>query len=569
MQQDRRSFLKGGVAGAAGLYSMGAMGNSAMAGKEVAGSKSDDSRQKTDTVSTDNAPIKVDGGLISGFYRDGVNIFKGVPYAGDPTGEYRFKRAPAVKSWEGVRRYLNYGPICPTGRTGGVDLSTTEWVFLLPNGQHTTGMEDCLRMNIWSPETAKNEKLPVMLWLHADGFSGGSSQKYLASDGENLARSENVIVASINHRIGPLGFLNLAEAGGDEYSASANVGMLDIIDALHWIQRNIESFGGNPDNVTLFGQSGGGFKISTLLAMPEAKGLFHKAIIQSGARLRLHDMEASSHMAREMAGILECELQDVPGKLIEMPLNDYFELAWQASGAVRRKKVKTAKWAFSASWFEPTAGLPDLPFHPGDKQARNPGYDVPLMIGSTREEICPAVADPSVENLSWQDLSTRLEKMHGPHGEVLSKAVRADYPFMSPADVLGVLSSRSFRPQADQFSTIYRSGEATPVYQYLFTWRTDVLEGRPRAYHMADVAFAFNNTDLMNQQTGGGERARRLGSTMSRAWANFARTGQPYAPGLPDWQLFDPSRNNLMILDDKCHMQDHPDSQILTAWSTM
>ena len=562
MKHDRRAFLKGSVVGAASLLPLAGV---------AAGDKGDASAADAadiDRVTTGAATIKVDGGHISGYRRDGVNIFKGLPYAGAPTGEYRFRRAPAVEPWEGVRPYLNYGPICPTGRSGSVDLSTTEWVFLLPSGQYTTPMEDCLRINIWAPDTGPDEALPVMLWLHADGFGGGSSQKYLSSDGENLARSEHVIVASINHRVGPLGFFNLAEIGGERYAQSANVGMLDIIDALKWVSRNINGFGGDPDNVTLFGQSGGGFKISTLLAMPESRGLFHKAIIQSGARLRVHDRGASAHMAREMAALLEIETAMLTEQLADLPSEKFFELVWQSAAAVGEKNVEIPEWAFSAAWFEPTAGFPELPLQPGDPQSFSAGLDIPLMIGSAREEICPAVADPTVEDLSWGELSARLKEQQGPNGESLKDAVLADFPFMTPADVLAVLSSRSFRMQADKLAGVYQSASSSDVFQYLFTWRTEVMEGRPRAYHMADVAFAFANSDLLDQQTGGGARARRLADNMSRAWANFARTGKPFAPGMPEWEPFDPDRRNLMVLDDECRMEDHFDRNTLRAWDS-
>jgi para-nitrobenzyl esterase len=252
--------------------------------------------EEGDRVVVPGATVHTAAGAVQGYRRAGVEIFKGMAYAGAPTVEHRFRRAPPLAPWPGVRNAYSYGPVCPRW-TAPDDLAANEWVFLLQRGAESAELEDCLRINVWTRSTRPDRLRPVMVWLHGQGFMSGSSQDFLATDGESLARNQDVVVMSLNHRVGPLGLLHLGELLGSEHADSGNLCMLDIVDALHWVRLHAERFGGDPGNVTLFGQSGGGFKISVLLAMPEAKGLFHKAIIQSGARLRVHTRASATELA--------------------------------------------------------------------------------------------------------------------------------------------------------------------------------------------------------------------------------------------------------------------------------
>jgi len=454
-----------------------------------------------------------------------------------------------------VRNAVFYGPVCPVGEAPDVDLSSNEWPFLIPNGPVTSSLEDCLRLNIWTPGLGATTRRPVMVWLHADGFGGGSSQKFLSSDGENLARTQNVVVVSLNHRVGPLGFSNLAGFAGSEFADSPNVGMLDIVAALHWIRENITGFGGDPGNITLFGQSGGGFKISVLLAMPAAAGLFHKAIIQSGARLRVHEPEVSARLAEEILSTLGL----APGpesvrKIQQVPVADYLTAAATASTSLRKQDVPVARWASPAWWFEPTSGLPSLPDQPCDPDAPAVLPEVPVICGTVLNEVSPSVNAPEMEAVDWAGVEARLGPDLGDRAADLIAETRRIDPQWKPVEVLSVLLSRKFRIQAGLMcERVARRGTA-PVYSYIFSWGTPLFDGRPRAYHTSDVAFVFANTDLVDTQTGGGPRPRRLAEAVSGAWAEFARTGIPAHRLIPSWPAFSPGSRETMVFDDHCHV---------------
>ena len=465
-------------------------------------------------VRTDVAPVVTGSGYVAGYWRGGVDIWKGIPYAASTAGEGRFMPPRPREPWDGVRRALNYGPVCPVGPVPPVDLSANEWPFLLANGPFTAPSEDCLRINIWSPSERETGSLPVMVWLHADGFGGGSSQKYLASDGENLARSQGVVVVSLNHRVGPLGFLNLARDPSHHFAAAANVGMLDIVHALQWVRDNIAGFGGDPGNVTVFGQSGGGFKISTLLAMPGAQGLFHRAIVQSGARLALHEPAASSRLAE---AVIESARVAGPGELQSVPVDDFLVAAQKASAALAPPggaRPDPLDWAPPPHWFEPTAQTQAIPHQPFSRAALKEARQVPVICGTVRDEASPSVNRPEMEDLSFDEAVSHLSAdLKGAAAPAL-RAARSEFPGATPTDLLSIVSSYRFRLQAViACDRMARAG--WPVWNYVFDWSSPLFEGRARAYHTSDVAFVFANTDLLDRQTGGGAEARALASRMS------------------------------------------------------
>ena len=346
------------------------------------------------SIRTDTHPVETAAGNVRGVLIDGVYTYKGIPYADPPVGEHRFSRAPKLTPWTGIRDALNYGPRCPIEIDDRRGRATDVFRFLSPSGQPSDTLEDCLKLNIWAPQGDSGHR-PVMVWLHAGGFRRGYAQEYLAADGSNLARRHDAIVVSLNHRIGPLGFTNLFTNIGSEAADSANVGMLDIVDALKWIQENIEAFGGDPDNVTVFGQSGGGFKISLLLTMPSAEELFHRAIIQSGARLRIHDEETTARLASETIKALGiAENAGAIQKLRDLPVSQYLTAARLASEKIRQESNAMPRWASPDWWFEPTAGLPHIPDHPGSAEALSRSQSIPLICGCTRNEISPSGNHP-------------------------------------------------------------------------------------------------------------------------------------------------------------------------------
>ncbi|MEM9314114.1 MAG: carboxylesterase family protein [Pseudomonadota bacterium] len=557
MKTDRRSFLSVAAGALAG-------GGCAVGGDQSSlESHGENPPGERFAVSTDAQIVPIQGGRVQGYVRGGIHIYKGVPYGGTTGGSFRFLPAGPVSPWEGVRRAMTYGPVCPAGEPPPVDLSANEWPFLLPNGPVTSAMEDCLRINIWSPAPDPEARLPVMLWLHADGFGGGSSQDFLSTDGEALARQENVVVASINHRVGPLGFTNLASV--DETLAdSGNVGMLDVVTALNWVQQHIAGFGGDPGNVTVFGQSGGGFKISVLLAMPAARGLFHRAIIQSGARIRVHDETTSAALGDALVSSLKLKKDADPlAALQSLSLEAFFEAAQAASAQIQAAGEKPKRWQSPPWWYEPTAGLPSLPVQPFDPQAPQVSAQVPVICGSTLNELPPSMNAPEVEDITWDDLQARLAPQLADQTEAAISAARAIDVRWTPADVLSVFSSRRFRVPAVTLADRLAERPGASVWQYLFSWQTPLYDGRPRAFHTSDVAFVFANTDLVDSQTGGGDRPRRLAKTVSRAWANFARTGNPNGPGVPYWPAYIGADRNTMIFDDESAARPAPDVDLL------
>ena len=512
---------------------------------------------------TNPAAVETTAGKLQGYESGGVAIYKGVPYADPPVGDFRFARAPALTPWTGIRRALNYGPICPVIPEDSRDRAHDVFRFLAPNGQPSDAMEDCLRLNIWTP-VARETKRPVMVWLHPGGFRRGSSQEFLSCDGENLARRRNVVVVSLNHRIDALGYTDFYTDMGESFSESPAAGILDLVDALKWLRANIERFGGDADNITLFGQSGGGYKISVLLAMPEASGLFHRAVIQSGARLEVHDQETASRLTREILRVLDLP----PGagsvrRLRELSVGEFLRAAKAASDAVRAQGIETSRWAGRSWRYQPTAGTPFLPHQPGSTAAMSEAANIPLICGNTRNEISPSGNNPHLEGLSWSGLKEELEpELHGRTDAAIEAARKTDAEWR-PVDVLSVLLTRRFRLSAVEYCNRASAVQDRRVFNYLFDWRTDLFDGRPRAYHTSDIAFVFANTERVAEQTGGGERPRALSELMTRYWSQFAAGGDPNAPGLPDWPQYGAATRPTMIFDDVSGVRNNPDAEIV------
>ena len=489
-------------------------------------------------------------GAVQGITRGGVHSFKGIPYADAPVGNHRFLRAPPLTRWEGRRNAFNYGPICPQSAVSQ-DEAQSEWSFLIQKGPVTAQSEDCLRINIWTRGLGDGGKRPVMLWLHPNGFMSGSGHEYLASDGANLAATEDVVVASINHRVGVLGHLHLVDLGGTKYEDSGNVGMLDIIDVLTWLGENAEAFGGNPGNITVFGQSGGGSKTTVLLAMPQARGLFHKAISQSGFGLKVHTPTSASALARATSHSLGSGNGNLSA-LQAMPFSRLVEASLDAWYAVRRDDPDNPP----AAYWQPVSGVPSLPSQPFVPAAPETASNIPMLVTTVRNESSPSIDAPETENISWEEVAARLKPQIGEQAGAAVDATRRVYPSAKPVEALSIIQGRTFELAAQDLSGRKAVQVRAAVYKGIFAWETPVFERRPRAFHTSDVPFVFNNTDLCDQATGGGEDARQLAARMSSAWARFARTGNPNGAGLPFWAPFDQVRQSTMIFDDDCRLID-------------
>lgn len=507
----------------------------------------------------DVAIAETGSGKVRGYIHNGIYTYKGIPYA--KAG--RFMPPSKPEPWSDVRSSLTYGPVCPL-----IDPTTTvqdesEFVF-----HHDWGYpnEDCLRVNVWTPGLASANspgKRPVMVWLHGGGHTAGSSQELPSYDGENLARTGDVVVVSINHRLNILGFLDLS-AYGDKYESSANVSIMDIVAALDWVKTNIASFGGDPDNVTVFGQSGGGGKVNTLMNAPSAKGLFHKAIIQSGGLgLKFHERELSARVAAAVLAELKLQpsqvdsLQKIPfpvlaqaGKRAMLKVNEQLKAEGKASGP------------FGLSW-GPSHDGHFLPYQPTDPQARAMSVNIPLLIGSTKNEFMASLATPHLRNAGAEDVRKHLRTQYGEKTDVYISAVKKAYPNdLKPTDLIDV--DDRFRRSALKMAEIKASApNAAPVYMYLFTWQSPVLDGRYKAIHCIEIPFVFNNIARCEEMTGGGKEAYVLADKVSQAWVNFARKGDPNHKGLPAWQKYTPDNGATMIFDNQCVEKYHHDKEFL------
>jgi para-nitrobenzyl esterase len=504
-------------------------------------------------ASDKNAVADTAAGKVRGYTRNGIQTFKGIPYAATTAAEGRFAPPAGAKSWTGLRSCMQYGPVSPQPERTGWQNDETAFLFNWNDGIQG---EDCLRLNIWTPALRDGKKRPVMVWLHGGGFVAGNGQEHPGYDGENLSRRGDVVVVSLNHRLGVVGYLNLAEYG-ERYGSSANVGNLDIVAALEWVRDNVAGFGGDPGNVTIFGQSGGGGKVGALMAMPAAVGLFHRAIIQSGSSLRQATPDRSGKLAAavlEELGLTRSNLQTIH----EVP---YQRLVNAGAAALRKLQQASPAPPLSPAAFGwgPTVDGKVLPTHSFDPVAPAISAKVPLMVGTVLNEFTTALGNPALEQMTDEELLKRVSGDYKDKAGEIIKVFRDAHPGARPLDVLSLINAA--RPRQNAVTQAARKAAlgAAPAYLYWFTWQTPILDGRPRAFHCAEIAFAFYNTDVAASMTGGGEDARALAAKVSDAWINFARSGDPNHAGLPKWPAYRPEQGAVMIFDNRCEVRNDPD----------
>lgn len=474
-------------------------------------------------------------GEISGYVEDGIYTFKGVPYA--KAGRFMPPTAPG--KWEGVRECREYGPIA---------MQVNSW-----SKESDMDEQDLFTVNIWTPGVNDGKKRPVMVWLHGGGFSVGSGSDP-TTDGKLLAEKGDVVVVSVNHRLNILGFLDLS-AVDQKYARSANAGMLDVVEALRWVARNIESFGGDCGNVTILGESGGGGKVGTLMCMPGAKGLFHRAIIQSGTLVNVMTKEKSREVGLALLDVLGISKEDVH-ELDGIPYRDLVvagERALERTVGTRKPGTRTM---FGFGPVPDGIDLLQQPFTPGFAGISE---DVPLMIGTTFNELMKTCYDE--KDLTFEGARERLEVQYGEQTDAFIALFKAAYPDGSPQDLLSI--DTMFRPVTIQVADA-ASRRAAPVYSYMLTWKSPVDDSTKGSFHGLDIPLAFSNIELGKHWTGDSDEAYALADIMSSAWLNFARSGNPnVADKLPLWDAYTRENGATMIFDSACRIVKHHDRELM------
>ncbi|QEC66735.1 carboxylesterase/lipase family protein [Panacibacter ginsenosidivorans] len=499
------------------------------------------------------AITNTDAGKVRGYIHNSIYTYKGIPYA---TAK-RFEAPQKPKPWTGVRSSMSYGPVAPLETPTTSVQDESEFAF-----HHDWGYtnEDCMRVNVWTPGINDGKKRPVMFWIHGGGYSAGSSQELPSYDGENLSKTGDVVVVSINHRLNILGFLDMS-AYGEKYKHSANVSIIDIKAALEWVKANIANFGGDPNNVTIFGQSGGGAKVNTLMAMPSAKGLFQKAINESGSfRTTMLDKATTQALTAEVLKALNLQpsqadsLQTIPFA----QLSDAGRKALKVIADQMKAQGKTIP-GFGLSW-GPSVDGEDLPYQLFSKEAFELSKDVPLLIGTVKNEFMPSLFS-GMSNATQDQVMAYIKKQRGDKADAYIAAVKKAYPDdTKPTDLMDV--DAMFRPGAVSQANEKSALNAAPVYMYLFTWQSPVMDGKYKAVHCMELAFVFNNIARCEEMTGGNKDAYALAEKVSKAWINFARSGNPNHKGLPNWPAYNTTNTATMHFDNTCVVKPQMDKEL-------
>ena len=516
MKTNRRNFIQSLGLGAAGLTASPVL-SSAMTAPP---SKSDGQLL---FVGDSIAVAPTEFGKIRGFILRDIVQFLGVPYGADTSGKNRFMPPQKPAPWSDIKPCVWWGNTAPQIMEKRY---ANQYASFVDHWNYDDVSEDCLKLNVWTP-ALDTKKRPVIVWLHGGGFTNGNAIEQDGYHGENLARMGNVVFVSINHRLGPFGYSHLKAAGG--HALSGNVGNLDMVAALEWVQKNISNFGGDPENVTIIGQSGGGAKVTCLMNMPSAKGLFHKAVALSGTSLGGVNKEYAEKLGvkvLEEAGLKAGEF----AKLQQIPWREYIDIA---NRAVEKMAEEAKKMKIGRGGFAPVADGASMNEQAFFSDPSHFSADIPLIINTNFHEQSPSRTDASLEKISFEGVVDKIKARFGDDSAKIVSAFQKNFPKAKPIEVWALINSN--RKGAIAAADAKSSQAKAPVFLSWFGWQPPLFDGRMRAFHCDDICFWFYNTDLMLTHTGGGKRPKALATKMANYFLNFARTGNPNGAGLPKW----------------------------------
>ena len=541
MKSNRRNFIQSLGLGAATL----SVGSNPLSPGQSARVDSDDQLLY---VGDNIAVANTEYGKVRGFVLRGINQFLGIPYGADTSGKNRFMPPVKPEPWTDIKPTVWWGNTAPQIMEKRY---SNAYASFVDHWNYDDVSEDCLKLNVWTPKVDSGKR-PVVVWLHGGGFTNGNAIEQDGYHGENLSRLGDIVFCSINHRLGPFGYSHLKAAGGHPHSG--NVGNLDMVAALEWVKNNIANFGGDPNNVTIIGQSGGGAKVTSLMNMPAAKGLFHKAVALSGTSLTGVNKEYAEKLGlkvMEEAGLKPGEIE----KLQQIPWRQYIDITTRA---VEKMAEEAKKMNISRGGFSPVADGVTMNDQPFFSDPTHFSADIPLIINTTFHESSPSRTDAKLEEISLAEVVEKIKPRFGADSAKIVEAYSQNFPKAKPVEVWAMILSN--RKGAIAAADAKVSQRKAPVYVSWFGWQPPLFDGRMRAFHCDDICFWFYNTDLMLTHTGGGKRPRALSSKMAKSFLSFIKTGNPNGGGLPAWKPYTKENGETMILDDTCQLVNNPDA---------